>query len=270
MNNISIIGAGHLTESLLDGISRIHPIPVFIYNRTENKLKIWKNKYPFIIPISSIQHTVTNSNFIFVMTNAEHLFEITDELRESLQKNNAILVSCIATLSLSQIENKLPGCRVVRLLPNVNWSSRNGVTLYKCNELVSTNEKDELLQFLSVLSLCHEITDENDFERLTKITSCGPGLYGQIMHELCRVFDIRNNDELGLFYSSFAGTLETCMNRKIAPIEIKNEVATKGGITEAGASILESNLHEIFSKTKDVMENRIQERREKYRKEWSE
>ncbi|MFM2303288.1 MAG: pyrroline-5-carboxylate reductase [Cyanobacteriota bacterium] len=264
MSDISIYGAGHLTKSLLVGLIQVNSISIKIFNRTPSKLDLLSLSYPYLIPAYESQQIAQTKSFILSIIPAVAVLNLDNALIEKIEETESILVSCVNGLSIEKLEEKYPSIKIIRVLPNTNWCIRQGITLIKANSLVSEQELEEISTFFGQLSLVHMLKNEEDFDRLGILTSCMPGLFSEIAHQLWIEFDISAQQEQQLIYQAIKNTIEYLIQSEKSPKEVIEEVANKGGLTEVGVSALTAELPLMFSTVYARMQQKIQQRRKEF------
>ncbi|MBN1314448.1 MAG: NAD(P)-binding domain-containing protein [Anaerolineales bacterium] len=256
MSSISIVGAGHLTVSLLEGLACVSKIPIMIFNRTPERLKGLLNCYPNLIPVDDIADLAAPSAFILMIIPAEAIIELAPRFIENVRRNGSILVSCSVVLTHQMLNERFPGVKIVRIFPNINWRIGQGVTPIIGNELVDRSDLEELARLLGSVSMVHIMDDEETFDRLGMLCSCGPGLVSEIVKHLCAAFGIDDRQEKKLVYQMVRGAMGTLIHSGKTPDEMLSEIATsKKSLTREGveslAELLPANLVTVFNRMSD-------------------
>lgn len=262
MSSLSILGAGHLAQSLLEGLAQVTEMPVRIFNRTPARVEGLLEIYPHLIPVEDLTELPTQSAFILLIVPADAIMALDPRFIRTVKQCGAVLVSCSVVPTLMMLEEKYPGVKIVRAFPNVNWRIRQGVTPIIGNALVAENEMEELASLLEGVSSVHRMDCEEAFDRLGMLCSCGPGLMGEIVRQMCEAFGIVSSDEVVLVYRMVCGSMDSLISSK-APGDLLAKVATsKWSLTRAGVESLAVYMPETMTVTFERMADLLKQRRE--------
>lgn len=120
-----------------------------------------------------------------------------------------------------------------------------------------TDKKVGIIGFgMNYISIVKNIP-ENEFELVSELTSCAPGLIAAMFKEYVNVAiahtSLEKDEIRDLIIKTLAGTSKLLNEVNPNFDDTVARVATKGGATEAGVVVLESKLpavfEEMFSKT---------------------
>jgi len=262
MATVSIYGAGHLTESLLAGLAQVTTVPIPIFNRTQSKLDRLTEAYPHLARVDEPKELARERSFILLIIPAAAVLNLDEGLVQAVRATGSTLVSCAGGLWLGKLEEKYPGIKAIRALPNINWRICQGVTPLKGNGLVSEEEIEELGEFLGLVSAVEVLEREEDFAHLGILTSCGPGLIPEIAQQICVAFGVTDRQGQNAFYQTMRSTLDYMIQSQKSPKEMIQEVATsKGGLTRAGVTALAELLPAPLTAVYDRMAQRDQQRK---------
>lgn len=143
------------------------------------------------------------------------------------------VVSILAAVPLSRLQEAFPAARVLRLMPNVGVEVRQGV-LCVCGEASQvTRAKLELLGHVVELP-------DRDFDEATAVMGCAPAYLALAVEALADAGTAAGLDpELAreLVVETTAGTAELLRVRH--PADVRKAVASPGGSTEAGLEALD-------------------------------
>jgi len=263
MRQISIYGAGHLTQSLLIGLRQSYPDRLIkVYNRTANKVEELRAIHPLVSSANESKDLCSNSSFVFLIIPPTVIIDLDADFVSAFSKSDSIFVSCANNVSIDLLSKVYPTTKIVRLLPNINWQINQGTTIYQANSNVSTNDLTELLDLLSPITTLVEANSDLDFDKLGKLTSCGPGLFSKIVDQLFISFDITDNKQKQAVFHTFKNTMSYLMDSDKSPDKVISEVANKGGLTESGIVAADETLPECFDYISLSMDKRLLEKKQ--------
>ena len=176
--DIAIFGAGHLTRSLLIGLAKSmsDPIPIRLFNRNRAKAGSLRAIYPQLHMVDTPQALIDGQTAVFLIIPPKAILQLPQRFWETFTRTDSMVVSCANGLSIKDIETVCGSLKIVRFLPNILWQIVQGITLFQCNAMITDHEKEALLTPIRRISRLHELQQEDDFDRLGMLTSCGPGL----------------------------------------------------------------------------------------------
>ncbi|QQE73788.1 NAD(P)-binding domain-containing protein [Brevibacillus composti] len=246
--NIGIIGLGNMGQMLVKGLCKsgmISPRDLIVYNRTAEKATALRQLYPFQVA-ECAQTVCQKADILFLCTKPLDMLPL---LRELSLPPHLHLVSVAAGVSLADLESVHSG-PVSKVIPTVTSEENRGVSLYMNNAKVTPSERAALLQLLEALGTVEEIT-EAAIETATILTSSAPGLIAGILEEFAQAA-VRHTPELELdsarrmLVETMIGTSLLLERQGLGFDQLIERVATKGGITQEGLSVLGRTLPRAF------------------------
>jgi pyrroline-5-carboxylate reductase len=167
------------------------------------------------------------------------------------------LISVLAGVSVSRLEQAFPGVPAVVAMPNVPVEVRRGVICFVPPQ-ERRHELDPLLDLLGMLGAMVPVA-ENQIEAAGAVMSCSPAYIALVSEALAAAGRDEGLDaELShqLVVDALAGTAELLRSRD--PAAIRHAVASPGGATEAGldalaARDLEAAIHEAVEASLERM-----------------
>lgn len=259
---VGILGAGRLTEALLEGMVRSTNRPVHICNRTPARIERLRRLYPLLVPVSEPHELAASDALVFLIVPPHAVLKVSASLVARAQETGTVLVSCANGLALKQLEQTYPGLPLIRALPNINWCIGRGVTLIQRGGHASDHHVARLRDCLGTISLVHEVNEDEAFERLGPLTSCGPGLVAEVLHQFCAAFHLADPREQALFLQTVSGTVSHMLDTGKSAGAVVGEVANPGGLTEVGVNALARTLPPALVALRDCMIERSLARRE--------
>ena len=248
------IGFGNLAKAIYQGLSNSDIEFAYIEKNGE--------KHEGLELFDSLEKLVSFSDVIWVCVKPQNIVEVLEELK-NYDLNNKIIVSPVAGKSISFFEKYLGNTTIVRIMPNLAMAYGKSVTAFCAN-----NENNELVkkvkEDLSKLGKVAEI-NENKFDLFTAIFGSGPAF-------LLEIFKIFKNKsiELGIEESLANDMLLQLVdgtatyfknnNKEKSIDELVQNIASRGGVTEAGLnSFKENNIEKLLKGVLESAENKSKE-----------
>ncbi|MDO8609783.1 MAG: pyrroline-5-carboxylate reductase [bacterium] len=261
---IAIIGAGHIGQALIEGFlknNRKYSKNITISSRTKSKLILLRKKYHINITTDNIT-AVNHADYIFIAVKPFEVKNVIKEVAHIAKKK--ILISLAAAVSINMLHNYVQNSdyKIIRAMPNLSISANKGVIGLYSNNNITLDEEQILIQFLSKLGLIIKLQTENDLDKLTIISGCGPAIVSYFIKLLCqygRFMKISDTVLLKMVLQVFIGTLKYLKENNISPDHLISSVSTKGGITETIIADLKLNkFKHIFNQAMNKGNDKIQ------------
>jgi pyrroline-5-carboxylate reductase len=252
MNKIGFIGYGHMGSVMLKSMlsmKAINPNQLIISTRTKNKLNDLKAIYPHVEIAKNNCDVAQKSSTLFLCVGTSHVKSVLMEIIDVLH-NKKHLITISGGLEIASIEKVFRG-KVTKVIPTIISEVQEGVTLICHNSQVKETEKSRLFRMFSKIGHVKEIP-EHQFEMGADFTSCAPGLLAsisdQFIHAGVKQSDFTYEEACEMFLYTLYGTAKLLLKNQEDFKSLVQRVATKGGATEGGVSVLEAYLTDLFDK----------------------
>jgi pyrroline-5-carboxylate reductase len=251
---IGIIGFGNMGSIIAHKlVAQSNEYAIWVFEKDQNKaVKIKGINFSKDIPeLVSIVDT-----FVLAVKPQD-----LDKVLKDLKKYSAgkLIISIAAGISTKHIETILPNARVVRVMPNIAARIGESVTCLCKGSFALDDDLDLVHEIFSYLGVAR-IIDENMMNAATAISGSGPGyifyfiensdmepenISEHARHDMMRRLEkaaeaVGFNIEDAAFLA--ANTVNASINllkaTRLTPKELKTQVASKGGTTEAGLEVL--------------------------------
>lgn len=256
MNNILIIGCGHMGSALLEAWSKNKSYNFCVVDPIRYKYINRKFKSKKIISYKNIKEI--NNTKIFDIV----LIAITPQIaNESLKeyklfnfKKSCLLVSIVAGKKIIFFKKFFPNIKqIVRVMPNMPALIGEGVSCMVGNKFISKINKNKIQKLFSKIGLAIWLRSEKDIDKATAISGSGPGYVFYIIDAIEKAANkLGLSKELNekIIFQTFLGSLMLQKKIKQPAHKLSNTIAIKGGTTEAGLKVLKkNNLSRIFLAT---------------------
>lgn len=243
---IGIIGTGKMGQAMLKGILKFeNPKNVFI-NNIEEEVSLNLEKELDVNAVSK-KELIKKSDIIIIAVKPKDFLELANEI-----KGDKLFLSIMAGVKIETLMQKLNAKKVIRVMPNMCISVDAGCSAYSYTKDVKKIELDYVKKILESSGTAIEV-DERYMDIVTAISGSGPAFVAYIIDAFTQA-GIKNGlskeDAYSLAIQTFYGTSKLLKETKITPDELIKNVASKGGTTEAGLSVLNnSEIKKIISDT---------------------
>lgn len=186
-----------------------------------------------------------NADVLFICVKPLEVRGVLDEVRDVL-KPDVLLVSIAGCVSLANLQNWAGDTvHCARVIPSVTAEENAGISLVAWGHGVTPGDKKLVFGLLNAISTAVEIP-EQDFDLYTNLTSCGPALIVAMMREFAgaaaRTGTIPPGLAEYLVKETMVGTARILGGGQDTFDTVIGRVATKGGSTEEGVTVLQARL----------------------------
>ncbi len=252
--NIGIIGYGNMGQAIARQLKSAYKIYVFDKD---------KEKLSGLADIDTANDSVdllSKVDVVILAVKPQDFSGILNEIKGDVKSK--LIISIAAGITIKYIQSIIDIARLVRAMPNIAVTTGNGVTCLSKGDFVSEDELDFAENLFDYLGETIRI-EENMMDAATAVSGSGPGF----CYDMCekRGLGAGNIDEIKKFIrESFVPLLKSAaesvgfspeeaeflsantgngcnsllVKTRLSVQELKNQVTSKGGTTEAGLEIL--------------------------------
>lgn len=246
---IGFIGYGSMGSMLINSMleSRaMRPEQCYVSTKTQDKLIDLKTKYQGIIITSNIG-VAKEADLLFICVKPNLVIDILNEIKKDINRSCHV-VSIAGCVTVSNVESIISN-KVSKFIPTVTSEVHEGISLLCHGARVDEPSSAILNQLLGTISYVR-IIDESEFEIMTDLTSCAPGLIATMFNCMATAamkHTTRPKSEIeDILIKTLYGSSKLMKDKSMSFEETYGRVATKGGITEEGAKVLNKGLPLLF------------------------
>lgn len=260
---ILFIGAGRMAEAMIAGIQKLatSQIDITVTNHSDqNRLLELKNKYQVHIASNWQQEVEANDVIISAAPPSAH-GEIFKELSHRI--HGQLVITVAAGVDTTMMETALPsGTPVCWIMPNTAAQIQASISTFVCGKSVTEKERKWIEMILTSIGAYEELTEEQVHD-LTAITGSAPAFlyyFCEALEEAATSYGITKDQARKLVTKMVAGSAKM-LEAGNAPDDLRDQVTTPGGSTEAGIATLKNGnfqilLQEAIRSTNDHARNR--------------
>jgi pyrroline-5-carboxylate reductase len=249
--HIGFVGTGRIARALIAGLSQREHTVIAGFDKEPAALSSICADYP-VLPCHSVEEVALKTQVIILAVKPYQIEEVLGLLKPSLNDNH-LLISVAAGISSEFIRNySREKMRVIRVMPNTPAFVGEGMTAL-CRGTMASDE-DILLAsdlFSSIGRVA--ILDELKMDAATALSGSGPAYMFHILDSLAEggvQCGLSRDEALLLCAQTMIGAATMILSGSKSPDELKHEVTTPGGTTEAGLKIMdEKNIRQILIET---------------------
>ncbi|WP_339162967.1 pyrroline-5-carboxylate reductase [Siminovitchia sp. FSL W7-1587] len=252
--NISFIGAGSMAEAIIAGLIEKNIAErknILVTNREDQtKLADLKKKYG-IQPTYQMEELMEDTDIVIFAVKPKDAAAALKKIKPYL-KEDTLFVSVMAGISLSYMENRLNVQQpIARAMPNTSASVGKSATAIAFNGSVSKHQKQLATTVFSSIGVT-TVIEENKLDAITALSGSGPAYIYYVVEAM-----ERSAAEIGLdadtakkmILQTLVGAAEMLLTSGKEAAELRRDVTSPGGTTEAGIEVLQKeNVQTAFMK----------------------
>lgn len=245
MTAFGFIGTGHLGSMLVRKFVETGAIDaedIIASNRTPEKADRLAKATG--VHAATTRVVAEISDVIFLCVRPMDVRDVLSDIQYLLTPEK-LLVSVAGDVSLKNLR-VLSRARIARAFPSMTSECLKGVTLLAFGDNTAAADRGLITNLFKALGDTVEVPEEN-FEVLADLTSCAPGYFAAIMREFILSAERREVPAAlaeRLVKMTLLGTAELLEEESFQCLIAS--VATKGGITEAGVKVIQSEAPGMF------------------------
>lgn len=228
---IGIIGFGNMGSAFYYGIRESRQdLSFLVYDRHLSKLDRLPNSHR----ANNIDQLIRNSDYVLLAMKPQSFDEFSRSYRDAFDQQ--IVISIMAGISIDSIQSKLRVKKMVRCMPNLPVKVKRGVIGWVASNEVTDLNKKFVQDVFSAMGYEIELKEESMIEAITLIAGCGPGYFYYFTEMLAKKAQSLGLDKeraQKLTESTFIGSAELLNAGNLSAAQMKQAVASKGGLTEA-------------------------------------
>lgn len=238
---IGFIGAGKIVDIMLGALGpALADDDVWVWNRTAARSEALAAKYTVQVA-PSLKDLAERSDWLFVAVKPLAVGKLLSEACLSL-RSGSLVVSMAAGISIATIKSHftVPPA-VIRIMPNLPISVRQGMTAICPDELAAKDQVDALMALFSSVGRAR-IVEERLFDTITALSGSGPAFAFLFIESMADGAVLNGMDRVQAYEfaaQTVMGAARIILDSARHPGELKDIVASPAGTTMAGIHSLE-------------------------------
>ena len=263
MNELKIllIGCGKMGSSLLEGIVKsdnfdgmVDVIEPVIQDSFKEDFK--ESKVNFYSDIKENKDAI-NYDLIIIATKPNIYEEIFNGLKNNLIINDeTLIVSILAGIRISKIEEIVGSIPIIRAMPNIAASVLEGMTALIGNKKIT---HEDILNADLIFELIGEkmwLKNEAQMDSFTAISGSGPAyffFFTECLKNIAIEEGFTEDEANKISQQIIIGSGKLVKDSGIDPKELRENVTSPNGTTEAGLKVLADNKTGLLDKLKQAI-----------------
>ncbi|MFJ5757907.1 pyrroline-5-carboxylate reductase [Neobacillus sp. NPDC093182] len=246
MKKIAFIGAGSMAEAFISGIlenSLIDRKNVWVTNNSnKERLKRISDTYG-VRTTYDLNELFAGADIVILSMKPKDAATAIQYIREYLTEK-MLVVSVLAGVSMSTIETlaKLP-IAIVRAMPNTSAAVGKSATAVAVNERVTPQQIELMKDLFGTVGLT-TFVEEEQLDAVTGLSGSGPAYIYYLIEAMEKsAVEVGLDKEMAseLIVQTLIGAAEMVKNSTKSSEQLRRDVTSPGGTTEAGVKVLEEH-----------------------------
>jgi pyrroline-5-carboxylate reductase len=246
MKKIAIVGAGSMSEALISGMIKnkfIASQNIWITNRSDNlKLAKLQEKYS-ISTTYDLEQLLTDIDMVILAVKPKDARAAMESIKRYVTENT-LLVTVLAGVSIRTIE-ELADLKfaIVRAMPNTSATIGKSATALAHNQSTTSEQVELVNKMFETIGLTRFI-EEKHLDAVTGLSGSGPAYFYYLVEAMEKsAVEIGLEPVLAkeLIVQTLLGTAEMLTKSEKPSYQLRHEVTSPGGTTEAGIRVLEQH-----------------------------
>jgi len=214
---------------------------------------------------------VNAAGVIILAIKPQDFGEVLEEIKEKIA--DKLIISIAAGITTGYIEKYLGNVRIIRTMPNMPARIGKGITCIYKGKYANEIDLSIAKEIFDNLGKTLVLYNEDLMDAATAISGSGPGFIFAFIEN--KKLNITNSEEIEFFSkelskaaeslgfsvdeamvlaeATISGSIELLKNSKLSVSQLKSQVVSKGGTTEAGLKVMYQggNLEDIVKAARD-------------------
>lgn len=243
---IGLIGAGHMASALLQGFLQAgtRPDNLWACDRNPEKLDPWDDLG--LHTTESIDDLCHACDCLLLAVRPDQVVDVMMDLQRFFDHNvehPSFLVSLAAGIPLDSITPFAPhAVGVLRAMPNIPASIGSGCTLLFAEEGTDETHKQACQQLFEQVGMVTWLEEEEQMHLATAVCGSGPAFILKCLEALANGAMLEGasfEDAQRWTKHTALGTARLAIESGATLAELKEQITSKGGVTEKGLAMLE-------------------------------
>ncbi|WP_066293863.1 pyrroline-5-carboxylate reductase [Bacillus sp. FJAT-29937] len=245
MKKIAFIGAGSMAEALISGLVEnklVDSKRIWVTNKADQeKLTELQNRYG-VQSTYQLDEIFQDTDIVFLAMKPKDAAEAISRIKNYLTEE-ILVISVLAGVGISSIEKLAEKpLAVVRAMPNTSAAVGKSATALAINDKVSNEQMRLVSKMFETVGLT-TIVQEEQLDAVTGLSGSGPAyIYylAEAMEKSAMDIGLEKTVAKELIVQTLLGAAEMLSKSAKEPKQLRKEVTSPGGTTEAGIKILDS------------------------------
>ena len=241
---VGVVGVGNMGSALVRGIINkgvVDKKSIIICDVDDKKVDILCKELGVVNGINA-EKVANLSDLIILASKPQNITSLLEQISSETETSQTVM-SIAAGITTSSIEKYLPEIPVIRVMPNLPALIGEGMSIFCRGSYVKDIDVDRVKNVLDAIGICLE-SSEDLMDSVTALSGTGPAYVFHTIEVM-----IESGIEMGmskemaedLVLQTVFGSALLAIKSELSPTELRKEVTSKGGTTDAAITHLANN-----------------------------
>ena len=245
---LAVLGCGNMASALVTSFcNEFDNLEVFTFTPTHKRASELAERVKGIACRSIAE--IPKCQFYLVGCKPQQFDKLAEMLHPHL-KGSEVIISMMAGKNVEVIGKKLKASKIIRVMPNTPSKIGKGVHLLYFSPSVNSSEQGFVEELFSSSGELFVFQNEDQIDLVTPHCGSGPAFVFELARILIADLEEKGISRVGaekMIKYMFYGASSLLLNSTDSPVELRNMVTSKGGVTAEALDVLEKgNLEEVF------------------------
>jgi len=252
---IGFIGGGNMGEAFIGALTRsgvFRPSQVQVTDIADNRLRYLRDTYGVKTHQDNAE-LFDSSHIVVLAVKPQDLEGVLSDIavrRDPSLKNRRLIISIAAGFPIRKMEQLLYSglnesqqaqLPIMRVMPNTPALVLSGMSGMSANRHASAQDKKQTAEILYNIGRVIEF-EEPDLDAVTAVSGTGPAYLFFMVESMIAAgvnVGLSKDDAVELTLTTFEGALKLLRESRDSPAQLRRNVTSPGGTTEAALGVLE-------------------------------
>lgn len=245
---VLIVGYGNMGKTYANSFisSRfIKPEDIFVMVRNEHS-SVVENGIPKANFLSASSEGIGDFDIVILAVKPQDFEVLAQSIKPHL-KDNQIIFSVMAGITITTLESKLSCSKIVRSMPNIPTQIGMGMTVFTASAKVDRKELFIIQNLINTTGKSVYVENEKLIDAATAISGSGPAYVFYFMQSMIKAavaLGFNESEAELLVNQTFMGSVAIQNSYSLSNEEWIAKVASKGGTTEKALQVFEKGILE--------------------------
>lgn len=262
---VAFIGAGNMARSLIVGMLQdAGNLQLRVSDPDQNQLDVIRSYGSQIFTSTDNAATIQGADVVVLAVKPQMMRTVIEPLQDLAQKQRPLFVSVAAGIREESLNAWLGGhLPIVRCMPNTPALVKAGATGLYANPQVSKEQRSLAESILRTVGITLWFEDEAKLDAVTAVSGSGPAYFFLVMEAMqaaAESLGLKSEDAQLLVVQTALGAARLALESDQKPAELRKQVTSKGGTTEAALNKLSAGgLVPLFAEALQAAAQRSKE-----------
>ena len=241
---VAFVGGGNMAGSMIGGLVTAGwpPDRIRVAEPLDDRREALSRAHGILCSGDNIR-CIRGADLVILAVKPQVLREVVLALAETLRRESPLLISIAAGIRGRDILNWVGGeLPFVRVMPNTPALVNRGISGLWANALVGPGQRAAAEETMRAVGEVVWVEDESLIDTVTGVSGSGPAYFFKLMElmvEAAQKQGLDSDRARALVLETAAGAATLIRNSDLAPAELRRQVTSPGGTTEAGIRRME-------------------------------